>query len=120
MVTVRELFLPVSCPRDKCFAGTLEPSPAEELGEGGSSQAIRRDRGEEDEYRQALAEVDVLCLLEEANVPANGCPLVPLRVAIGEEERELERPPPRQRRGARPRPTGPSVTLPRSSARRKR
>ena len=31
-------------------------------------------------YRQALAEVDVRDLLREADMPANGCPLVLLRL----------------------------------------
>src|SRR3954454_21674612 len=35
----------------------IGPAPAEKLGEGGSGEAVRRDRGEEGEHRQALAEL---------------------------------------------------------------
>ena len=66
-------------------------SPAEELGEGGGGQAIGRDRGEEGEHRQALAEVEVLRLLEEASVPAQRSAVVLLEVPISKEEGQLER-----------------------------
>jgi hypothetical protein len=66
-------------------------SPPEKLGERGSSQAVRRDRGEECEHRLALAEVDVRDFLCEAEVPASGRPLVLLRLVPCEEECELER-----------------------------
>jgi hypothetical protein len=38
-----------------------------------------------------LADVDVLRLLEEANVPAQGCAAVFLGISVSEEERQLER-----------------------------
>jgi hypothetical protein len=40
---------------------------------------------------EALADVDVLGLLEEADVPAHRSPLVLLLVRVSEQERELER-----------------------------
>jgi hypothetical protein len=78
-------------PADKSLCDPLaRAAPAQELGEGGGGQAIGRDRGEEGKHREALAEVDVLRLLEEADVPANGSPLVPLRLTLCQEQRELE------------------------------
>jgi hypothetical protein len=67
------------------------PPAAEEFGEGGGGQSIGWDRGEEGEHRQALAEVDVLRLLEEADVPANGGAVVFLRLPVSEKKRQLER-----------------------------
>jgi hypothetical protein len=62
--------LRLSRPANKSLGASLEASPpAEELGQGGSGEAVRRDRGEEGEHRQALAEVDVWNLLREASVP---------------------------------------------------
>jgi len=66
-------------------------SPAEELSEGVSGEAVRRNRRKEDEHRHVLAEVDVRHLLEEADMPASGGALVFLRLLVSEEERQLER-----------------------------
>jgi len=79
-------------PADKSLGDSLAGStPAEELGEGGSGQAVRRDHGEEGEHRLALAEVDVRDFLCEAEVPASGRPLVLLRFTVDKEKRQLER-----------------------------
>jgi hypothetical protein len=78
-------------PAHKSLGDSLaRSSPAQELGEGGGCHAIGRDRGEEGEHRQALAEVDVLRLLEEARVPAKRSPLVLRQLSVRQQERELE------------------------------
>ena len=75
-------------PADKSVGDALAgSSAAEELSEGDSGKAIRRDRGEEREHGQALAHVDVRNLLREAKMPANGCPFVLLGRVLCEEER---------------------------------
>src|SRR4029450_9659451 len=107
-------------PADKSLCDPLAGSPsAEELGEGRGGRAIRRDRREEDEHGEALAEVDVLRLLEEADVPAHGSPFVLVRVSICEQERQLERL--RQATNwSSEAAESASVMFPRSRARRKR
>ena len=82
-------------PADKGLGDPLaRSSPAEELREGSGRQAVRRDRREQGEHRQALAQVDVGDLLREADVPASRRALVLLRLTVGEEQGELERLPP--------------------------
>jgi hypothetical protein len=68
-----------------------EDNTAEEFGEGGSGQTIRRDSDEENEHGQALAKLDVRDLLKEAEVPASGGALVLLWLLLSEEKRQLER-----------------------------
>ena len=94
-------------------------SPAEELGEGGGGQAIGRDRGEEGEHRQALAEVEVLRLLEEASVPAQRSAVVLLEVPISKEE-GCSSASARLMNWSSDAADSASVTLPQSSAWRKR
>jgi hypothetical protein len=65
--------------------------PAEELGQSSRGQTIRRDRSEEGEHRQALAEVEVLRLLEEASVSAQRSAVVLLEVPTSKEESQFER-----------------------------
>ena len=78
-------------PANKSLGDSLAGSPpAEKLGQGGSGEPVSWDRAEEGEHRLALAEVDVRDLLREADVPANRSPLVLLRLAVGEEQGELE------------------------------
>jgi hypothetical protein len=64
-------------PTDKRLGASLEaPPPAEELGQRRGCQPGRRDCCEEGEDRDALADFDVLRLLDEANVPAESGPFV--------------------------------------------
>lgn len=60
-------------------------SPAQELGQGRRGQPVSRNRNEEGEDGQALAEVDVLHLREKARVPSEGRPLELLRLTFREE-----------------------------------
>jgi hypothetical protein len=55
-----------------------------------SAAAASRFAGiaEEGENRDALTEVDVLCFVDEASVPAEGGTLVPRVLFISEQERE--------------------------------
>jgi hypothetical protein len=92
---------------------------AQELGEGGSGQAIGRDSDEEGEHGLALADVDVLRLLDGADVPTERSPLVLLRLTLYQEQREPERLRQRHKLKLR-RGQSASVTFPRSRARRKR
>ena len=79
-------------PADKSLGDSpARSAPAEELGDSAGRQAIRRDRREQSEHSQALAQVDVRDLLSEARMPASGRPLVLLRLTLCEEQRELER-----------------------------
>jgi hypothetical protein len=72
LVTHDRRFLGRPRPADESLGDALaRPSPAEELGQGGSGEAVRRDRGEEAEHRQALAEVDVWDLLGEPEMLAS-------------------------------------------------
>jgi hypothetical protein len=82
---------PAVRPANKSSAHRSRLPPAEEFGQRRRCQSVHRDRREEGEHREALAEVDVLRLVKEAGVLANGCPLVPLRVSVCEEQCELER-----------------------------
>jgi hypothetical protein len=78
-------------PTPQCLAWTVWPSPGgEEFGKRLCGGPVSGDRGEQGENGKALAEVDVFGVVDEANVPANGGPLVPLRVLVGEEQSELE------------------------------
>jgi hypothetical protein len=73
-------------PADKSLGDPLAgSSPAKELGERSGGQAIRRDRGEKDEHGEALAEIDVVRLLEKANVPAHRGPLVLVLVPVSKQ-----------------------------------
>jgi len=79
-------------PADKSLGDSLAGSPpAQKLGERGCSKVVRGNRREEGEHGLALADVDVLCLLDEANVPAQGCAVVLLEVPSSEQEGQLER-----------------------------
>jgi hypothetical protein len=49
------------------------------------------NRSEQGEHGDALADVRVLCFVDEANVPAKGGTLVPGVLSLSEQERELER-----------------------------
>ena len=60
------------------FAGS---STAEEFGEGGGGETIRRNRREEGKHREALPEVDLRNLLREAEMPASHRPLILLRLS---------------------------------------
>jgi hypothetical protein len=105
---------------DKSLGDSLAGStPAEEFGEGSGGQAVPRDCGEKDKHRQALAEVDVRDLLREAKVPASRRSPVFLRLAICEEERQLERLDQRDDWSSEAAESA-SVTFSRSRARRKR
>ena len=64
--------------------------PAQKLGKRRSGQRVGGNRNQEGEHRLALADVDVLRLLDEANVPAKRCPVVLLEVPVREKEGQLE------------------------------
>ena len=64
---------------------------AQKLRQRTRSEPVRRDRGEEGEHGQALAQVDLRDLLRETQMPACRRPLVLLRLTVGEEECAAER-----------------------------
>jgi hypothetical protein len=85
------LFLRPSRPGDKYLTSPLEALPStEELCQRGRSQSVGRDRGEQNEYRLALSEVDVLRLVDKPEMPAKRSPLVLRQLSVGQQERELE------------------------------
>ena len=63
------------------------PPAAEKFGEGSGGEAVDRNRRKEGDHRLALTDVDVLRLLDEANVPAQRGPVVLLEVSISEQTR---------------------------------
>jgi hypothetical protein len=96
-----------AAPLDKGLGDPLaRASPAQELGEGGSAYAVRGDRDEEGEHREALARVDVRDLLREAKMPASHRSFELLRLEIGQEQGELRALPPTRRTRAQKRLTG--------------
>src|SRR4051812_28565839 len=84
--------LRLSRPRDKSLSDALTgSSPADKLGQSRGGKAVHRDHSEEGEHCQTLTDVDVRDLLREAKVPASPRPFVLLGLAVGKEQRELER-----------------------------
>jgi hypothetical protein len=83
--------LRLSRPRDKCLAGTLQPSSAKKLGqgEGGIPLPFAGQERERREYRLRFLEID-LRLPAETAVPPNCGPSEPLRLLVGEQQAELE------------------------------
>ena len=65
-------------------------SPAEELGKGGSGQAVSRDRDEEGQRRKACTHIDVGDLLRKTKMPARRRAAVLLRLIIYQQQRGLE------------------------------
>jgi hypothetical protein len=69
----------------------LESAPsAQELCHRGRSQSIGRDRREQNEYRLALSDVDVLRLVDKAEMPAKRSSLVLRQLSVDQQERERE------------------------------
>jgi hypothetical protein len=81
-----------SRPANKGLGASLEaPPPAEKLGQRSRCPSVRRDRREQSEHRDALADVDILRFVGKASVPAKGGALVLRILSVSEQEGELER-----------------------------
>jgi hypothetical protein len=68
-------------------------NPRRRLRSSASARAAKRFagiRGEQRKHRQALAEFDVLRVVDEASVPADGGAVELLGLRVGEQERQLE------------------------------
>ena len=99
---------------------TLEaPPPAEELSQRCRCQSVRRDRCEQGEHGNALADIDVLRFVSEASVPAEGGALI-LASSPSASKSVSSRASARPTNWSSDAAEKASVTLPRSRARRKR
>jgi hypothetical protein len=76
---------------NKNFARLLESAPsAQEFCQRGGSQSVGRDRGEQNEYRLALSDVDVPRFVDKPDMPAKRSPLELRQLSVGQQEREFE------------------------------